>query len=108
MEPAETTVDTTREAGAGSMSPASSGCACRITDDDILSLWRTVRPSAKQDAAMTYESGPYDVTCPTWELRRLVELAIEYGHNPMGLRSPRLGGDKQDPVVGHFNNKEKI
>lgn len=54
-----------------------SGSAPKITDDEILSLWRTVRPSAKQDAVMTYESGPYDVTCPTCELRRLVELAIE-------------------------------
>lgn len=61
-----------------------SGSAPQITDDEILSLWRTVRPSAKQDAAMTYESGPYDVTCPTCELRRLVELAIEYAQNAAG------------------------
>lgn len=50
----------------------------KITDDEILSLWRTTRPSSEQDAAMTYESGP--LTCPTWELRRLVELAIEYAN----------------------------
>lgn len=71
----------TTSIGAGESSPAPDGSAPRISDDDILSLWRTVMPSAKQDAAMTYESGPYDVTCPTWELRRLVELAIEYAQN---------------------------
>ena len=35
---------------------------------------------------MTYESGRYDVTCPTFELRRLVELAIEYAQNIGGER----------------------
>ncbi len=58
-----------------------------ISDDEILSLWRTVRPSATQDAAMTYQSGPCDVTCPTFELWRLVELAIEYAQRPGLLRS---------------------
>ena len=52
-----------------------------ISDDDILSLWYTVQPSKKQQEAMTYESGPYDVTCPTFELRRLVELAIQYAYD---------------------------
>lgn len=50
-----------------------------IGDDDILSLWYTVRPSAKQDKVMTCDSGPYGVTFPSFELRRLVELAIVYG-----------------------------
>ena len=61
--------------------PPVSGSAPAISDDDILSLWRTVRPSVKQDEAMTYESGPYFVTCPTAELRHLVELAIGYAQN---------------------------
>ena len=53
-----------------------------ISDDDILSLWYTVQPSKKQQEAMTYESsGPFDVTCPTVELRRLFELAIQYANN---------------------------
>jgi hypothetical protein len=53
----------------------------RITDDEILSIWRTVRPSAKQNEAMTYASDTDDLTCPMFELRRLVELAIEYALN---------------------------
>jgi len=52
-----------------------------ISDDDILSLWRTVRPSLDQDKAMTYESGPCDITRPSPELRHLVELAIQYAQN---------------------------
>jgi hypothetical protein len=52
-----------------------------ISDDDILSLWRTVHPSTKQDRAMVYQIGPYDVDSPTFELRQLVELAIKYRQN---------------------------
>jgi hypothetical protein len=59
--------------------------AARISDDDILSFWHTVRPSGKQYAAMTYVDGPYDLTVPTCELRQLVELAIERGRNDHGL-----------------------
>ena len=55
-----------------------------ISDDDILSLWYTVRPSGIQQDVMTYESGPYDVVFPTYELRRLVELAIEYAETHRG------------------------
>ena len=49
-----------------------------ISDDDILSLWYTVHPSHEQHSAMTYVGGPYDVTCPTFELRRFAELVIQY------------------------------
>ena len=42
MEPAETTVDSTREAGAGSMSPASAGCACVLTDKQKAEIKRQV------------------------------------------------------------------
>ena len=78
----EEPMDTEKTAvGAGESSPAPAGCAVTISDDDILSLWRTARPSARQDGAMVYQTGPYDVDHPTFELRRLVELAIEYGHN---------------------------
>ena len=52
-----------------------------ITDDEILSLWRTVRPSVKQNHAMVYQDGPYDVETPTFELRRLIELAMEQSQN---------------------------
>jgi hypothetical protein len=45
-----------------------------ISDDDILSLWRTVSPSYEQDNEMVFKTN-----CPTAELRRLVELSIEYG-----------------------------
>jgi len=52
-----------------------------ITDDEIISLWRTVRPSAEQNAAMTWNDS-YNKTseqdCPSYELRRLVELAIDH------------------------------
>lgn len=81
METAETTVESTDKAGAVSMSPPPPCSAPAISDDDILSLWYTVQPSPDQHKAMTYDSGPYDVTCPTWELRRLVELAIEHAQN---------------------------
>ena len=47
-----------------------------ISDDEILSLWRTTRPSAKQDDAMTFFT--LTSTRPTCELRRLVELSIDY------------------------------
>ena len=52
----------------------------KITDDEILSLWRTVRPSDSQNRVMTYSCGPYDIEKPRYELRRLVELAIEYAY----------------------------
>lgn len=43
---------------------------------------------------------------------KLAEWMIEvarrsHKHNPAGLRSPRLGGDKQDPVVGRPELKEE-
>jgi hypothetical protein len=53
----------------------------RISDDEIISLWRTLRPGAEQNRIMTYESGPYSITVPTYELRRIVELAIEHYGN---------------------------
>ncbi len=62
----------------------------KISDDEILSLWRTVRPSREQNSAMVYEYGlnrteyEYELNrteYPSWELRRLVELSIEYGKN---------------------------
>jgi hypothetical protein len=62
-------------------SPAPAGCSVTISDDVIISIWRTARPSAKQDGAMVYQTGPYDVDHPTFELRRLVELAIEQAQN---------------------------
>jgi hypothetical protein len=46
------------------------------TDDEIISLWRTVRPTTRQDRAMVYRGDTGD-DYPTWELRRLVELAME-------------------------------
>lgn len=74
----------TKNGGSGADLSTSLAKACSappISDDDILSLWYTVQPSPDQHKAMTYEIGPYEVTCPTWELRRLVELAIEYAQN---------------------------
>ena len=50
-----------------------------------------------------------------WEIRDAIHQALlgnywngpkdwrPYPPNPTGLRSPRPGGDKQDPVVGHLN-----
>lgn len=79
-------MDTEKTAnGAGESSPAPDGSV--ISDDDILSLWRTVRPSAKQDRAMVYQIWPYDIDHPTCELRRLVELAIEYAANRENTKS---------------------
>lgn len=64
---------------AGSSAPA--GSVPRVSDDDILSLWRTVRPSRDQNKAMTYVEWKDGIDCyyPTHELRRLVELAMADG-----------------------------
>lgn len=95
METAETTIASGHNGGAVSMSPPAPCSAPPMSDDDILSLWYTVQPSPDQHKAMTYESGPYDVTFPTWELRRLVELAIEYTQNDSGLlRQAQEGASK--------------
>ena len=60
------------------------------TDDEIMALWRTVRPSEAQTAVMTWidcaERGE-ETTRPMWELRELVELAMqEGGEGPGGQR----------------------
>jgi len=52
-----------------------------ISDDEILSLWRTVRPSEQQNKVMTYQTGPYDYECPIYALRHLIELSIKYTPN---------------------------
>ena len=49
-----------------------------LTDYEILSLWRTARPSHEQTEAMTYESYPDDMERPRWELRRFAELVLEF------------------------------
>ena len=49
----------------------------RISDDEILSLWRTARPDPGQDNEMTWVDFDDDVTRPRAELRKLVELVIE-------------------------------
>jgi len=51
----------------------------KLTDDEILSLWRTARPSPEQDNQMTWFHFCTGETRPRAELRKLVELAIEYG-----------------------------
>ena len=51
----------------------------KLTDDEILSLWRTARPSPGQDNQMTWFHFCTGETRPRAELRKLVELAIEYG-----------------------------
>jgi hypothetical protein len=49
-----------------------------ISDEDILSLWQNAQPSTTQDRYMTFQTGPYDDDCPTFTLRRLVELSVQY------------------------------
>jgi hypothetical protein len=49
----------------------------RISDDEILSLWRTARPAPGQDNEMTWVDFIDNVTRPRAELRKLVELVIE-------------------------------
>jgi hypothetical protein len=71
-----------------------------ITDDTILSLWRTVRPSLGQHAAMTYESGPYDVACPAFELRHLVELAFAEGAKAAEQRFAGLADRVEAHIAG--------
>ena len=51
----------------------------KLTDDEILSLWRTARPDPGQDNEMTWVDFDDGVTRPRAELRKIVELAIEYG-----------------------------
>jgi hypothetical protein len=51
----------------------------KLTDDEILSLWRTARPDPGQDNEMTWVDFDDGVTRPRAELRKLVELVIEYG-----------------------------
>ena len=76
-----------------------------ITDDMILSLWRTVRPSVEQDAVMTYESGPHDVACPTFELRHLVELAFAEGCKTAEQRFAGLA-DRVEAHIAGLPDKE--
>jgi hypothetical protein len=62
------------------------------TDDEIMALWRTVRPSEAQTAVMTWidcaERGE-ETTRPMWELRQLVELAWAEGAKAhAGLLAP--------------------
>lgn len=54
-----------------SAQPASS--APEITDKDLLDACKKAGLSEAQWDAMTYESGPYDITKPTVELRKLAE-----------------------------------
>jgi hypothetical protein len=49
-----------------------------ITDDEIMSLWNTVRPSYAQQMCMIYGHGPYGSTKPKYELRHFAELVIEW------------------------------
>jgi hypothetical protein len=49
----------------------------KLTDDEIISMWRTVLPREDQANAMTYRDG--DVDRPRVELWRLVELAMKVG-----------------------------
>ena len=75
--------------------------ATPITDDLILSLWRTVRPSLSQDAAMTYYDGPHrDETRPTFELRRLFELAFAEGVNAAEQRYEGLADRVEAHIAG--------
>ena len=61
--------------------PEGSGSVPPVADDEILSLWRTVRPSPDQNKAMTYVKWKDGIDCdyPAHELRRLVELAMADG-----------------------------
>jgi hypothetical protein len=52
--------------------------AHEISDDEIMSLWYTVRPSWYQHEAMTKKYDLYPDE-PTAALRLLVELAVEEG-----------------------------
>ena len=65
-----------------------------VSDDEILSLWRTVRPSPDQTKAMTYVKWKDGIDCdyPTHELRRLVELAMADGFK----MAQNAGVDRQE------------
>ena len=54
MEPADTTVDITREAGAGSMSPASSGSAFVLVADIMPFFRYAVGPNSQHSPAIPY------------------------------------------------------
>lgn len=49
-----------------------------ISDNDIISLWRTARPSLKQNKAMLYEDGVHVIDRPSWELCKYTDLVIKY------------------------------
>jgi hypothetical protein len=49
-----------------------------ISDDDILDLWRQAKPNPGQAAVMTWHDYDNDHERPMHELRKLVELAIDY------------------------------
>ena len=50
----------------------------KISDDDIISLWRTVRPSVAQNDVMTCEDPKENISTPTAELRHFTELVLDY------------------------------
>jgi hypothetical protein len=64
----------------------------KLTDDEIMSMWRTVRPNEEQYTAMTYRDGNLDR--PRVELWRLVELAMKVGiernQKTAAINSPML------------------
>jgi len=46
-----------------------------LTDEELVRLCIDAQLTEKTWNALTFERGAYDITCPTADLRRLVDLA---------------------------------
>lgn len=115
MEPAETTVDTTKEAGAGSMSPASSGSAF-VRVAAIMPFFRyAVGPTSQHSPAIPYFTFKGAAKCFRDVVRELPWCgAIMYKRTWRGLvtvceyrpndrlhpEQPAAGGDRVRADVG--------
>jgi len=49
----------------------------KLTDDEIIDIWRRAYPDPGQNRCMLYTAGRYNAPKPTAELRRFVDLLVE-------------------------------
>jgi hypothetical protein len=65
-----------------------------ISDNKILELWRQAKPNPGQEAVMSWHDYDKDQERPMCELRRIVELAIDYAKSQCHWDGKRLPNDK--------------
>jgi len=66
----------------------------KLTDDEIIDIWRRVRPDPGQNRCMVYTAGRYNSPRPTAELRRFTELVVERVETGEGRYGDMRGGGR--------------